>query len=524
LDRQLKLALFLFAIAGLAACSANQSGSAVPVDRNALDSQSASISASPTALTFVALGPSFAQTVVVQVGSGRQLPAVSSNAAVATVSPVSVNPVGDHGVKTASFTVTPVGAGAATVTIGDSGKGSGSVTIPVSVVIDVPLANGDSFTYAGTQTTQTIPAGGPASVPVISPVTQNETIFTGATFNGQSNLIRANTVTTITTGATVTTTTVDQFENVVAQSPGFQLVSLGLARTIQTNAPNRTVTTSTQNVEPAPLVLDKLPETAGDTWSVDFLGFVGTSDTLTVTPKLTTHEVLVQNSGVDGNVAAKFTFDYLPAAPPGAQLSETASFTRTTVQETATFSGLPPEVITVGAPVAGPLGGFVIPVSDIGTGSTLTGPALIPDWYPGGAQPPDSGMVHVDNGSVPIPASCGVDSSIATAGNQIHGVTTQLQTDGVLVTVVSDQYIKSGVGVVCTQMLQTTQIYNIDTGALVTTNTVQTSVGLKSVTLQSKTRRTASVSGSSIGVAGYGIEGLMMHPTRRVHSAGSKGT
>ena len=96
--------------------------------------------ANPTTLSFTALGAVNSKTFVVSVQFAGDLTAASSNTLCATVSPEvatpSVNGVtpkpSDHGMKAATFTVTPVGNGTCTITITDKKGATATVAVTVA--------------------------------------------------------------------------------------------------------------------------------------------------------------------------------------------------------------------------------------------------------------------------------------------------------------------------------------------------------------------------------------------------------
>jgi hypothetical protein len=103
-----------------------------------------------------------------------------------------------------------------------------------------------------------------------------------------------------------------------------------------------------------------------------------------------------------------------------------------------------PHVTVIGVPVKRN-GKYMIPIRQ------GAGQQYMADWYPGGAMPPSPLDVSktTDRGDVTLPASCNVPSSVATSGELIANVETQLDPSGSVSTYTTDAYYASGIGLVC---------------------------------------------------------------------------
>ncbi len=142
IDTSLFFTAFIVAALGLAACEGG-TGKALPGAMPSYQAAHRDVAAgngvaapiaSPTSLSFTALGTDNVKTFVVNVQFAGDLTAVSSDTSVATVDPPSATPLvtpADGGSKSATFTVTPVGNGTCTITVTD--KKGRSVTIAISV-------------------------------------------------------------------------------------------------------------------------------------------------------------------------------------------------------------------------------------------------------------------------------------------------------------------------------------------------------------------------------------------------------
>lgn len=115
--------------------------SSVPQATKALDTQTGS--GGTASLVFNGLGSAYAQTVTYSEQFEGDVTASSANPTVASVDPPSVRAAHDPGTgsKTATFIITPVGAGATKITITDKQGGTAVITVVVNATKDVLVAN-----------------------------------------------------------------------------------------------------------------------------------------------------------------------------------------------------------------------------------------------------------------------------------------------------------------------------------------------------------------------------------------------
>lgn len=129
----------LLAVLTAAGCGGSGSNPILPLS-NAQSVQT--IVAAPAQLSFQQTGPAQSQTVVASTQFAGSLAAVSDNTQVATVNPPSADvatpPNNSNGVKSTTFTVTPVGSGSCTITITD--KKGNRATVSVVVASSVPVS------------------------------------------------------------------------------------------------------------------------------------------------------------------------------------------------------------------------------------------------------------------------------------------------------------------------------------------------------------------------------------------------
>ena len=160
MKRLLQTAAALAIILQATACSSS-GGPVLPNTSILSHGSDAAVSASANSLSFTALGPTNAQTFTVSVRGDGALAAGSSNSQIASVNPASTQAAAQGGgVKTATFTVTPVAAGSCTIVVNDKKGNSVSVSVTVTLAV-TSLTVLNAFTIPASETSYGI-AGGPS--------------------------------------------------------------------------------------------------------------------------------------------------------------------------------------------------------------------------------------------------------------------------------------------------------------------------------------------------------------------------
>ncbi len=361
----------------------------------------------------------------------------------------------------------------ATISASASGVPASSVT-PAQFTPNSqnPLGNGTSFTYATTETNTQLPAGSPQT----STITDLETVTTGASFNGQSNLIDVHDVDTPVNPAPSPgfTSVQDQYLKWAPNGNSAQLLEVGYAFTY---GDSNSTTTGSSALSPGSII-DELPQTQGNSWNP--LSTSVYSDK-TVFP---TNEVTTTNTqtNADGSYTKTFV-DTIPDAsgeqqytdnyvvpPNGTFIHKAASID---THAASPYDAL--NIFTSSAP-ANVGGSLVIPVQDnCQTGAAPASPPPggfppacidnngvtqqnsvtntdVPDWFPFPGGQPQSPLYVAKvtvKGTGSIPAQCNVSPSIATSAVDEHYTETDLDPVGVITYYTEDFYYSPNVGLVC---------------------------------------------------------------------------
>ena len=118
-------------LAALTACSSGTS--ATPASASLSERAVQAVTVEPNSLTFTQQGAAYSQTFRASTQFAGDITAISSNSNCATVDPpdqdVSTPPTSPQGVKSATFTVTPVGPGRCTITVTDKKGNTAAVTV-----------------------------------------------------------------------------------------------------------------------------------------------------------------------------------------------------------------------------------------------------------------------------------------------------------------------------------------------------------------------------------------------------------
>lgn len=326
-----------------------------------------------------------------------------------------------------------------------------------------PQTDGTAYSYAGTltQTFQSFPevtAPGtpspePTSVTTVA-VTQQITVKADQAFNGGSGLTGYRDVETDaqSSGLKTTTSTTDTYETVAQSGSTQSLLDYG---TEYVDEAGDTMTTSYSPSR----IEDELPESAGASWSN------GAGATVL--------EAINGDSGgspltVQRTVANAGTYTESTTYPPNYQAIGYTGVGQ--IQENADGSGIyswvaagAPLTVEYSQPVPQPTGSPKITVAEFPNLDPT--PAEAPRqsfelaaWY--GTSPSFYGETDKDLGSVAVPASCKVSSSLPQTAMAIQETTNRLDTIvGYTEQEVQTSYVAAGYGPVCTTLHDVQQLY-----------------------------------------------------------------
>lgn len=310
-----------------------------------------------------------------------------------------------------------------------------------------PVADGDTFTYQGSvsqkftrfATPAPSPTAGATPQPTSTPwygsandtVTQNVTLHTGASFNGATGLIEADTHETD-QGDHLVTTTIDskQYLSLAADSArsnGIDLTQLGV-QTSDSSGVSTVTTFASGNG-----VLDELPQIPQAQWSNTAARSYAENDS---------SGLAINNAyNADGSYTGSVQF------PEGGSSS---------ITENPDGSGLYVFPL-VGAPVPSQLTYSAADLSGnltIGFQDNADEPAvmyaLFSAWYPS-IPPVLSNDTFTDYGAAALPSGCNVGSNVPKQATRIDETRTQLDTIfGELDSLTQSSYVAGPYGVVCT--------------------------------------------------------------------------
>jgi hypothetical protein len=184
------------------------------------------------------------------------------------------------------------------------------------------------------------------------------------------------------------------------------------------------------------------------------------------------------------------------------QVNADGSASSTDIQGNGTYTTV------VGTPEPAPSGGTgeVIPVTTNFVASPAPSPVptptttLVPDWYPNNGVPkPLNTETITDEGSVTIPASCNVSSSIATSAEQFEDDSTNLDTLMFSVAQYKNTYyVAPNVGVVCIVFTGTYTNYDgSNTGTMQSQSQSTETDSLTTAALQAAMRKTSFANAAS---------------------------
>jgi hypothetical protein len=389
---------------------------------------------------------------------------------------------------------------------GGGGGGGGGSTPPVpsptplpTVAVNTrPLANGDSFSYAGT-TAQTIVYSGVSPEPMsttVSSVAQSIAVSGPTTYAGVANVFDLTDTETDTSPLQALAITTNTYDALVAAGATTNLLTYGYSSS-DSNGESLTIQI------PSGALLDELPEAKGQTWTN------GPAETANETSP--GGQTSVRTVNADGSYSDTTTFpagSIYPTASPGLPPATQAVITQNadgsgSYAFFAAGSGAgqqnyleidlsTPRPASSGAPA-------MIPI--VSTQPSQTPVEVdIPLWYP---QPLKLyAETDANTGPATIPAACNVPASIGTRANAVTRTSTQYDTIvGTLESIVQTSYVVPTYGLACVSLSDTLQFYydysgqsglaagpTIDITATSTvpieTETIATTLGLTAGTLQ----------------------------------------
>ena len=470
----------------------------------------------------------------------------SDTSGVTTLSKTSLLSSTDAAAVTLSYT----GAALKSATISASSTGVASSSITNATFApsgDYVATNGMKLTYALSQTSTYVNGTSTPSPAQTASGTEVDTYSTGKTFNNLQNLVDVNQVFTPAAGGFAFPWADDFYYSLNQTAGGATINEAGWVF----NQPNNTTMLEDQSVATGGLgwQLLQLPFKAGNTWdsgsaykeTVSYKTQVPTPAGTTA-PGATTSIYAWNKDGSytdtwktqsnDGTITT-YT-ETMTVTPNGAGTDTYAFYDANNVSQGT-------ETDTYGTPVPAPSGtpGYVIPVTQLYVpASPSPGASPVPsptpltynlrDWYPGGAQPPSplQSDASTDKGSVAIPAACNLSSTIATTGEQIEDVYSDVDPFGSAEQRTSDSYYAQGLGLVCMIEQDTYTSVNVWDGSgnptprIYTWNAVQ---ALTPSTLQSALRQSSSMSQAAMN-AGFALQNAFgpLHAEHRKLSTESR--
>ncbi len=332
-----------------------------------------------------------------------------------------------------------------------------------------PFVDGDQFNYSYSDDTVTTGSSS-SSTPVYTSLTGTETTTIGnnATFKGKASTEVTNVLETskkaggVVRSQTVTADAYEAFVSTGRSAFNYDEYGNDQSTTVTTNGKIRTTTSNETNH--GPKVLDELPETAGQEWREQ--GGFSNSDSSQISRngKVTSES--------NGTYARKADGQYMSSVTTSAGKS---SVTDKRVQksdgsgtDTNSGTGSTGGTTTFGLPA--PIGSsYYIPVTHQPAGGSAT-TTQVPDWYPGnGPIPTLFTNVATDLGPAAIPGSC--PNNAGSTAQDLNDVAAFLDViAGTYTQETTDTYVIYGEGVVCIVDQTTTTSYdNLSTGKLLST-------------------------------------------------------
>ena len=363
----------------------------------------------------------------------------------------------------------------------------GPTGAPFASITSRPLQSGDAFRYAGT-TQQNFVYFGAAPNPASSTtftIAQNVAVTGPTSFNGASNAFDFKTSETDTSPLQSIGVTSQTFYG----TSGSNYVTYGSATT-DTNGESLSVALA------SPHIVDRLPEVSGDSWTND------AAETLQETsPGGQTSRRVYAGDGSYTDTT-NYPQGSLYAQAPGtltATITQNVDGSGRFVVAQDTSNVL--DAVAVGTPRPVASGTPVIPI-------TLSQPGVaptesdVPSWYPSPLKLYTE--TDVNTGGATLPPACNVPAALATSGNAIAQSVQRVDTIlGTLETIKTTDYVIPSDGVACVKLADTLDFYYDYSGQSpglpsvsntpIETETVSTTLGLTSATVQPAVRRDAAL-------------------------------
>jgi hypothetical protein len=394
---------------------------------------------------------------------------------------------------------------------------------------DYAVQDGATFTYNMTGTDQFMPASpppGPTPTPSTFTTTMTAAFHTGASFNGQSNLIDVHeNANNLWFGVGSDT---DFYYNAASSKTGANVYEVAWTNK-WVDAQGQTQTYAATATSPG-WQIAQVPFASGNTWKAG-ADYVDNES--------------YPNYDSNGNVDGSYSFKYAEKADgsyaendewistgssddtDAIQQNADGSSTETDTQKNLSDGSVYQYVYTTGTPEPAPTGtpGMVIKYTELDTqvnpqpsASPTPQVTYYPDWFPGGNPPsPLQTDVTTDKGSVTIPAQCSIDTSIATTAEDLNEQYSDVDAWGDVYKTTYDYYYTPGVGLVCGVMDGVDQYYDTSTAALHDTWHWTEVQSLTSTTLQTALRKTNSMSAA----ATFATAGLQaqLQQAQQVHAS-----
>jgi hypothetical protein len=331
-------------------------------------------------------------------------------------------------------------------------------TVPPAAVPPTPGYPAGGATYSYTTTTWGVVELATPATPVAIPTssyTQDETVKTGAAFNGRSDLIDVNTV----ERAQSEVETTDEYLQWVPAARGQALEEVG--RTFRSKGQSQG---AGQTFYTIPAAEVHVPFSPGTSWN-GAAAYHETSAGVEVLAGVPIKSHSDETWNQDGSYSRRDL--NIGIISPGQNFRSTDHVASDGSAASSDSNNGGPSVKTrIGVPQGNSSGTYVIPIVDVfGT------KANIPDWYPGGALPPSPLVtaIVVDRGMKTLPAGCAVPRSIATTGEAIVRTVSQFDPNGIVGTNTEAAYYAPGAGMVCDVIVERYSDYVILAPAAVLT-------------------------------------------------------
>ena len=304
------------------------------------------------------------------------------------------------------------------------------------------LHAGDTYQYSGSGTTKyvsTQTSPNPSST-VTAQIAQSVSVLGGASFNGQSNIFDVRSSETDSTALQQSSLTLDGYYQIVAS----KFISWGYS---SSDSFGETITEQYGNPGPGFVQLDKIPETAGDSWSNG--------------PAARITEISPGGQSAQRTYNADGSYTDVTTYPSGSLSTPSPDPVTATITENGDGSG------SYSLPFQGPLNAG-LSFSKPDASGTITIAATFPDsssqtfttpvWWP---QPLALYQESIkNNGTVQIPSACAAAAAFGSTANSLTDTSARVDTIlGTIETIVQTSYIIPKYGTVCVQLSDSLKMY-----------------------------------------------------------------